>query len=469
MFARSALSSSRRLGFHSAVRLAQAPAAYRATLAARPLSTEITPFILADIGEGIAEVEVLQWFVSEGDSLSQFQPVLEVQSDKATVEITSRYDGVVHKIYHEVGDMVPVGASLLDIQTEGTSSAEAAAEPAAVEPAAVEPAAAPAAAPAAVPAASAPKGGIKTTPAVRKLAKENAVDLSLVVATGPQGRILKHDVLDYIANGGASASSTVAAPTIPAETPAAAGLAAPAAPVATFTMPASRVEKVSGITRMMVKSMEEALLVPHFGYGDEVYMDELARMRGVLNEAGLGVKFSYMPIILKATSLALAEFPILNSSLSPDKSEIVYHGHHHLGVAMDTPRGLLVPNIKHVEQKSLLEIALDLKALQELGAEGKLGEAELTGGTFSLSNIGSIGGTAMSPVIMVPQVAIGAIGKIQKLQRSHDGGASFQATSVMNVAWSGDHRLIDGATMARFSNVWKGYLEEPVKMMVHLK
>ena len=175
-------------------------------------------------------------------------------------------------------------------------------------------------------------------------------------------------------------------------------------------MSGSRVEKIQGITRLMVRSMKESLKVPHFGYGDEVSrysfslppasfshcerkkqdhaclishlafhlvqvaVDELARMRRLLNDAELGVKLSYMPIILKATSLALSEFPILNSSISPDETEIIYHGHHHIGVAMDTPRGLLVPNIKHVEQKSILEIALDLQALQVAGLEGKLGE-----------------------------------------------------------------------------------------------
>jgi len=216
--------------------------------------------------------------------------------------------------------------------------------------------------------------------------------------------------------------------------------------------------------------MKESLLVPHFAYRDEIEVDGMVEVRAALKPLfeAHGLKLSYMPLILKATSLALAAYPQVNASVSADETSVTYHADHNIAIAMDTPRGLLVPNVKRVQDKSLLEIAADLNELQALGAAGKLGEAQLTGGTFSLSNIGNIGGTYMSPVIMVPQVAIGAIGKIQKVPRFDSAGAVVPR-SVMQISWAADHRVLDGATIARFSNVWKTHVENPSTMLAALR
>ncbi len=181
-----------------------------------------------------------------------------------------------------------------------------------------------------------------------------------------------------------------------------------------------------------------------------------------------GIKLSYMPFILKAASLGLTQFPVLNASFDPVNETITYKADHNIGVAMDTPQGLLVPNIKKINHLSVLDIAEELNRLQDLGSRGKLGEADLKNGTFSLSNIGSIGGTYAKPVIMPPQVAIGALGNVQKLPR-FDANDNVIKAHIMNVSWSADHRIIDGATMARFSNLMKSYIENPGSMLLDLR
>jgi 2-oxoisovalerate dehydrogenase E2 component (dihydrolipoyl transacylase) len=200
-------------------------------------------------------------------------------------------------------------------------------------------------------------------------------------------------------------------------------------------------------------------------------MDALYELRTALNkeaQAKYGVKVSYMPFILKAASLALLQFPQLNAHTNADCSTVTHRAQHNLGLAMDTPRGLVVPNIKDVANKSVLEIALDMQRLAKLGAEGKLGREELTGGTFTISNIGTIGGTYLSPILVVPEVVIGALGGLQTLPR-YDAQMNVKPTRVMNVSWSADHRVVDGATMARFSKTWQAYLENPASMLLHLK
>lgn len=221
----------------------------------------------------------------------------------------------------------------------------------------------------------------------------------------------------------------------------------------------------------MVKSMNAAWQVPHFGYCDEVRMDGLIdlrqRLKGEADRRGL--KLSYMPMMIKATSLALRQFPELNATVDAEATEIIQRGSHNIGIAMDTPRGLIVPNVKNVQDKSLFDVAADMQRLMALAAEGKLGEADLADGTFSLSNIGAIGGTYAAPVLMRPQVAIGALGKMQRVPVfGSSSGDDVVAAHVMNVSWSADHRVVDGATMARFSNLWKAYLEDPLTMVADM-
>lgn len=449
-------------------------------LCSRPLHTAIVSrgpvvqFKLSDIGEGIMEVTVKEWYVKEGDKVSQFDSICEVQSDKASVTITSRYDGVIRKLYYDVDATALVGKPLVDIETE--SSSEVIQEEDVVE----------------TPAMAREEHthqeikGHKTqaTPAVRRLAMENNIKLSEVVGTGRDGRILKEDILNYLAKQ----TGAILPPTPfqeiqtppPAPPPAAAAAARPAsAPASVRPPPAAPKpvfsgkdvsEPLKGFHKAMVKTMTAALKIPHFGYCDEVDLSRLVSLRAELKPvaAARGVALSFMPFFIKAASLGLLHFPILNASLDEGCQNITYKASHNIGLAMDTSQGLLVPNVKNVQLLSVFDIAQELNRLQALGTAGQLGTAELSGGTFTLSNIGSIGGTYAKPVILPPEVAIGALGKIQVLPRFDAGGQVVRA-HIMNVSWSADHRIIDGATMCRFSNLWKEYLESPASMVLDLK
>jgi len=431
------------------------------------MARPILPFKLSDIGEGIMEVTVKEWYVKEGDKVSQFDSICEVQSDKASVTITSRYDGVIKKLYYEVDATAIVGTPLVDIETE--AGEEVAHEEDVVE----------------TPAMSHEEHthqqikGHKTqaTPAVRRLAMENNIKLSEVVGTGKDGRILKEDILNFIAKQtGAILPDTQfeikpppPAPIKPKEKAPPQTAPIPAMPRPVFTGK-DVTEPLKGFHKAMVRTMSAALKIPHFGYCDEIDMTRLVELRAELKGVteSRGVKLSYMPFFIKAASLGLLHFPILNASVDEGCQNITYKASHNIGLAMDTSQGLLVPNVKNVQVLSVFDIAQELNRLQKLGANGQLGTADLTGGTFSLSNIGSIGGTYAKPVILPPEVAIGALGKIQILPRFNSRGDVVKA-HIMNVSWSADHRIIDGATMCRFSNLWKSYLENPSSMVLDLK
>lgn len=419
------------------------------------------------------EVTVKEWYVKEGDKVSQFDSICEVQSDKASVTITSRYDGVIKKLYYDVDAIALVGKPLVDIETE--SSSEVIQEEDVVE----------------TPAMAREEHthqeikGHKTqaTPAVRRLAMENNIKLSEVVGTGKDGRILKEDILNYLAKQtGAILPPTLfqeIQPPPPAPAPAAAAARPASSPPAAKAPPVTPkpvftgkdvTEPLKGFHKAMVKTMTAALKIPHFGYCDEVDLTRLVSLRSELKPVadGRGVRLSFMPFFIKAASLGLLHFPILNASVDEGCQNITYKASHNIGLAMDTSQGLLVPNVKNVQLLSVFEIAQELNRLQTLGAAGQLGTSELTGGTFTLSNIGSIGGTYAKPVILPPEVAIGALGKIQILPRFDAGGQVVRA-HIMNVSWSADHRIIDGATMCRFSNLWREYLENPASMVLDLK
>lgn len=423
----------------------------------------IEPFRLADIGEGIAEVELIQWFVKAGDRVEEFDKICEVQSDKATVEIKAPKEGVITKLYHEIGAMAKVGAPLVDISVEGSASAdvETVVSPKAVASGVTKPVA---------PSTSAHTssdslenqilvGGkhlkVLATPAVRHLAHQHKIALSTVQGSGKDGRVTKADLLDVV-NGKTTVQKVSATPTSTAHTVAATAV--------------DRVEKLKGYNKAMVKKMNESLSIPHFGYCDEVVLDELVKVRKELKPLAekRGVKLSYMPFFIKACSLGLKQYPILNSSLSADQTEVIFRGAHNIGIAVDTPTGLVVPNIKNVQELTLFEVANELNRLIELAKHNKLPPSDLQGGTFSLSNIGAIGGTYAKPVLVAPEVCIGAIGKMQTLPRFDAKGAVYPA-NIVQFSWSADHRVVDGASMANFFNLVKFYLEHPASMVMDTK
>jgi 2-oxoisovalerate dehydrogenase E2 component (dihydrolipoyl transacylase) len=209
--------------------------------------------------------------------------------------------------------------------------------------------------------------------------------------------------------------------------------------------------------------------IPHFTVSEEIEMDKLIEARALLRTefADASVKLSFMPFFIKALSMAIKSYPILNSQVNDDCTELTYYADHNIGIAVDSKIGLMVPNIKGVQNLSLMQIAKEVNRLVDAARLGRLASDDLKGGTISISNIGVLGGTVSTPVINKPEVAIVALGKTQRLPRfdEHD---QVQAVNVMQISWSGDHRVIDGATMVRFNNVWKSYLENPLLMLADL-
>lgn len=407
-------------------------------------------FILPDIGEGIVECEVVKWLVAEGENIIEDQAVVEVMTDKALVEIPAKYSGVVTKLYYAEGNIAKVHSPLFSMQITEENSAQQAATVTEVESIQVKSSNTDS-----ISNQTLTKAKEKDTakalasPAVRRLARELEVDLSQVTGSGDKGRVLKHDL-----NG---TSSSVIQPVTDT----------PGTHVTPVKLGGKRVEPVRGIQAAMAKHMMHSVFtVPHFSVSEEIEMDKLIDARAQLKESfeNEGVKLSFMPFFIKAMSLALEQFPIVNSQINADCSEVTYFEDHNIGLAVDSKIGLVVPNIKGVQHLSLLEVARKSNELVDLARQGRLSSSDLKGGTISISNIGVLGGTVATPVINAPESAIVALGKIQRLPRFDENDA-VKAVNIMHVSWSGDHRIIDGATMVRFNNLWKSYLENPITML----
>ncbi|KFD58278.1 hypothetical protein M513_01041 [Trichuris suis] len=285
-------------------------------------------------------------------------------------------------------------------------------------------------------------GTLLATPAVRNLAREKQIDLQQVIGSGPNGRVTKKDVLNHIEKL-KHASMDISE---------------------TFNPVAAdyKVVPIRGYARTMLKNMTVASSIPHFTFSDEVNMNGLVALKESLKQvqSANGAKITYMPFFVKALSLALHKYPIMNAQFDEKRSSIVHQFVHNVCFAVDTPNGLVAPAIKSCERKSVLEIASEMFTLRKKAVEGTLSHEELTGGTITLSNIGTIGGTYASPVLLPPQVTIGAIGRIQLLPR-YDEERRLQPTFILCVSWSADHRVLDGAIVAKFSNIWKEYVETP--------
>ena len=217
---------------------------------------------------------------------------------------------------------------------------------------------------------------------------------------------------------------------------------------------------------MAQRMAESVATIPHFTFVEELDVTELMLLRRNLNEqhGSDELKITLMPLFIKALSMALKQFPLVNSRANNDFTELTYLANHNIGMAVDGASGLLVPNIKAVEQRSIIDIATQVMSLTAAARSGKINPADLKGGSITISNIGAIGGTVATPIINKPEVAIVALGKIQRLPRFDDQG-NVVARNIMTISWSGDHRVIDGGTIARFNNCWKGYLEQPATML----
>ena len=541
-----------------------------------------TEFKLPDLGENIESGDVVALLVKEGDVIEPNQPVVELETDKATVEVPCPIGGRVAKIHVQPGDTVPIGGVLLTLEEGGDAAAVAAATTTAASSsqAAVQTAAPPAAsAPPATPAASgqpttpptvtepvppvsapipsepaAPVGGTPPTgstapptstaptapstpppggwpspaepastlgtreippaaaavppeamrpvtaggrrtsapagPATRRLARELGVDLSQVQGTGPGGRITEEDVKAAVRRGSAQASTAGSSgatvlssepPAVsPAPTPAPAGAATPAAVPETTTAapPAAaaesqdafgpvRRERMSKIRQTIARNMaRSASTIPHVTNFDDADITELDKIRreSVADYLGTNIKLTMMPFVMKAVAHALKAHPMLNASIDDEKNEIIFKQYVNIGVAVDTDRGLIVPVVRNVDHMTIPQIALALGTVAEQARSGQFSLDDLRGGTFTISNLGAIGGTYSTPIINHPEVAILLVGRSRRLPVAVDG--QIEVRLMMPLSLSYDHRLVDGATAARFLNEVIAYLEAPGRLLL---
>jgi 2-oxoisovalerate dehydrogenase E2 component (dihydrolipoyl transacylase) len=406
----------------------------------------IEDFILPDIGEGIIECEVVDWLVALGDDILEDQPVCDVMTDKALVQIPSKFTGKVVRLYHQKGEIATVHQPLFAIEVDGVASASPAAATAAPAEAQVAAAQAPVT-----------NGKAVASPAVRRLAREQGINIAEVVGSGKKGRVYKDDIVSHKVGASAPAKPAVAA----------------ALPVvaSSSTSGGTRTESIRGIKAVMAKAMAISVAtIPHFTYCDEIDMTELIALRSRLKEkyAKQDIKLTMMPFFMKAMSMALSKYPLVNSQPNADCTELTYFDDHNIGMAVDSKVGLLVPNVKQCQTKSIIDIAKDVARLTDSAREGRVDQQDLKKGTITISNIGALGGTVATPIINKPEVAIVALGKLQKLPRFNDAG-EVVARQIMQISWSGDHRIIDGGTIARFSNLWIDYLEDPTNMIAEMR
>jgi pyruvate dehydrogenase E2 component (dihydrolipoamide acetyltransferase) len=411
-------------------------------------------FKLPDIGEGLVEGEIVRWLVAAGDTVGEDQPMVEVMTDKATVELPAPVAGTVRELLAEEGEVVPVGNVIIVIDDEGGAAApaEAPAEkgPAEAVPAAEAPKERPSEEPKAEPAPARPASGrVLATPATRKYAREQGVDIQGVTGTGPRGRVTKEDVDRH-------AGAPAAAP-------------APA-PVAVTALAEDRRIPLRGLRRLISQSMARSKrTAAHFTIVEEAHVCELVRLREVLKPEveERGGKLTYLPFVMKALVTALREFPYLNASLDDEAQEIVLRAAINLGIAVDTDQGLSVPVVHDVPGKTIPELAMELAEVSGRARDGKSTTEDVSGGTFTITSTGKHGGLLATPVINHPEVAILGVHAIKR--KPVVRGDDIVAGHVMNLSLSLDHRVVDGMTGARFLARVIALLEEPGRLLLGMK
>jgi pyruvate/2-oxoglutarate dehydrogenase complex dihydrolipoamide acyltransferase (E2) component len=474
---------------------------------------------LPELGEGVESGDVVKVLVKEGDTISKDQGLIELETDKASVEIPSTHAGKVTKIHVKAGDKLKPGGAIVSLESssaegvapkkappkaengkrQGEASereGEAPAEPAPPKTQATKPS--PKAQPAAQdgddddedapPPKPAPKppaaprrehpveqpalsavaettngGGIAAGPAMRRFAREVGVDLSLVEGSGPGGRITRSDILRVVREG-----SRATAGTLTEEAP------LPKAPPEKLPGEAGhdawgriRVEKLPKIRQTIAHRMHESWTsIPKVTNFDDADVTELEHIRESSKDdyASAGIKLTALPFVVKACAQALRANPVLNASIDLEKNEVIYKDYVHIGIAVDTERGLIVPSLRHADRKSIPEIARDLATLSEKVRTGKFTVEDLRGSTFTISNLGAIGGTYSTPIINPPEVAILLVGRARKMPVVVDH--QFAVRLLMPLSLSYDHRLVDGAAAARYLNDVKGFLQSPSRLLL---
>jgi len=432
-------------------------------------------FKLPDIGEGIAEAEIVAWHVKVGDRVEEDQQLADMMTDKATVEMESPVAGTVKKLAGEVGDQIAIGSVLVEIETEGAAGSAVqkseqeqpladgaekptkaqekalpvlatAEKPKSARPEPVEglpsPSAAKEKSSASTSSAQTDVGGshkVLASPAVRQRARDLGIDLSQVQTTSDR---IRHADLDaYLLYNGGTVSHR------------------PSAPRNDETI------KVVGLRRKIAENMQEAKRrIPHFALVEQFDVTDLEDTRAMMNrDRGANPKLTILPFLITALSKAMAEWPMLNATYDDDANVVTRHGAVHMGVATQTDGGLMVPVIRNADGMSVWDLAREVLRLSEAARTGKASREELSGPTFTISSLGPMGGIASTPVINPPQVATIAVNKLQEIPVIVDG--ELEARKVMNLSLSCDHRVVDGWDAASFLQTLKGYIENPLRLL----
>jgi pyruvate dehydrogenase E2 component (dihydrolipoamide acetyltransferase) len=419
-------------------------------------------FKLPDLGEGITSGEIKRWAVKKGDRVEEDDPIAEVETDKAVVELPAPLSGTIEDLKFNEGDKVPVGSVIVVIQPAGEAKKEAppvqekAAEKTTTEtkkPVTTQ-----------APQAGGAKAPPLATPATRMLAKELKVDIETVKGTGPYGRISDEDVR---AAAGKPAEAPKPeekkpAPTAPAPAPTPAPVPAPGAAGLEERIPFRGIRRT--IADNLLRSLQHTAQVSTF---DDADLTVLAAVREQVNRTmPEGVKVSYLAFTVKAVVAALRNHPMLNASVDDEKQEVILKKYFNIGIAIDTPRGLMVASVKDADKKSIVQLSKEIKELVTMANEGRIGVEQLRGSTFTVTNIGAIGGLWSTPIINYPESAILQMQQLRDMPRVVNGVITIR--KVMNLCLTIDHRIIDGAEGQRFLNDVKRYLEDPQRLLVEM-
>ncbi|HEY2223713.1 2-oxo acid dehydrogenase subunit E2 [Actinomycetospora sp.] len=426
-----------------------------------PAATQVT---VPDIGD-FSDVPIIEVHVSPGDVIAVDDPLLTLESDKATMDVPSSHAGLVTEVLVAVGGQVSKGTPVVVLDAgEGEAVEDGAAAPPPARGRAVAEAEVAAQEPPTETAAPAPAPSPSTNgtsdlpphagPSVRKLAREFGVDLATIPATGPKGRITKNDLLGFVRGAGAATGTAGAAPpAAAAPAPSSGGMGIPEVPAQDFsvfgpveTQPLSRITRISG--PFLHRSW---LNVPHVTHNDDADITDTDRYRKELDTAAKneGYRVTLLAFLMKAAVSALKAFPTVNASLTPEKDALILKRYYHLGVAVDTPGGLVVPVVRDVDRKGLVELSKELGEVSARARDGKLTADDMRGGTFTISSLGGIGGTAFTPIVNAPEVAI--LGVVRSRVAPVWDGEAFQPRTLLPLCLSYDHRVIDGALAARFT------------------
>lgn len=418
---------------------------------------------LHDIGEGMHEGEVIHFFVKAGDSVKIDQPLVEVQTDKVTAELPSPAAGTIKDIKVKEGDVVTVGSVILTIEaaSAGEPSSQKEEEATAPEQPVEDKSVA-------APSNTAFAGGIATlnkrvlaAPFTRKIARENGVDIEQIIGTGPGGRVTDQDVYNFIQNGSAPALKDEAA-NLTADSK---------VEVPSYASKDAEEIPFKGRRKQIAKKMVQSLAtIPHVTHFEEIdvttVMDLKKQLKAMDPDNKRGMNVSVAAFFVKAIQIALKDFPIFNAKLDEEKEVIRLEKNVNIGIATDSDEGLIVPVISHVEQRNVRDIAQDMKDKITRAKTNKLKGSDLTGGTFTISNVGPLGSIAATPIINHPEVALMAFHKTKKTPVVV--GNDIVIRSMMNVSMSFDHRVADGATAVMFTNRVKELIENPYFMTLEL-